>query len=328
MPCRPDDHDPTMPPSGAWPRPGDALEGMRTQVRAFDTERLKTLNLLRTLLDAPAVPAALRLAMEKLVWWERTTPVPPLASLERRSGFSDTELQLWGQVRDAEKHLCVARHSLLKLLPLLPASAVGPHQAAIEHERQQHLAHRNADCAAEIAALESQLFALVAHTRQAPGEPAQGEVERLRDEVQRLRDEVARLKSLTETQLLANRDFSKVDAICPRCARQLPLLSGMDGPKLEEVLTALGAGRTLEAIKHVRLATGLDLHQAKSFVECPHGPFAKPSGETMAPVTCPRCFGHLAPLPGATKGRMEAIARTLGQPDLVGAVKLVRESTA
>jgi ribosomal protein L7/L12 len=86
-----------------------------------------------------------------------------------------------------------------------------------------------------------------------------------------------------------------------------------------DVLDALRRGRTLEAIKRLRQATGLGLAEAKALVD------AHIRGEAAAPpVHAPHEWRQKA-----DEGRVlpDAVAHALTRGDKIGAVKLLRERT-
>ena len=85
-----------------------------------------------------------------------------------------------------------------------------------------------------------------------------------------------------------------------------------------DVLDALRRGRTIEAIKRLRKATGLGLAEAKTLVEHARALAA------AAPAHAPHEFGQ-----NPDDGRVlpDAVQHALARGDKVGAVKLLRERT-
>jgi hypothetical protein len=272
MPCRP------SPEEEAWAAAAE-LDTLRQRAAEFDRQRHITIDLLvKMLADAKLGPAFVRTVLGQVHSALTTTEIP---GNDERSTAQRLRL-------DAEISLCIARATLMQVIPLLPRAVVERQANRIVAERTDHLRHRLDDWMAESATLARRIADLTGST----DEPA---------ELVRLRTELQRLRGLTPDQLVANREFTP-GTPCPHCSRILPELPGLDPTLIALIAVRLGQRQTLVAIKLVRDATGLGLAQAKRYCDCPHDvgvplpAVTPPAGRS--PYRCPTCRSLLPPLGG------------------------------
>jgi len=241
MACRP------SPEEEAWAAEY-AVKEQTHRAGVCDRQRAITVDLLQRLLATTGLPPEFVQTVQACVFSAPSTPV---------AGVGDESANALRLLRDAEVHLCVARHALLQIVPFLPVESVAPFAARIAIERSAHLAHRQEDCAAELATVERRINDLAQSTSGAA-------------ELAWLRSEAERLRGLDAQQLLANRDFT--GPTCAKCGLPMPMLPGLDAAKLAIIVKTFAKGKDMKAIKLVREATGLGLNEAWAYTFCPHGP--------------------------------------------------------
>ncbi|MEZ0230302.1 MAG: ribosomal protein L7/L12 [Planctomycetota bacterium] len=82
---------------------------------------------------------------------------------------------------------------------------------------------------------------------------------------------------------------------CPRCQKPMPPLPGATDAQAQSIVTDMGAGRLINAIKTVREVTTAGLKEAKDYVDCPHR-------TVISTAAAPRPGAPRAPFEGRASG--------------------------